>query len=53
MFADILLLLTKGIPIMFEPVTTHYQTLQTWIRHNATRYHNFKALPHTLPYIFS
>ena len=24
-----------------------------WIGHNATRYHNFNALPHTLPYIFS
>ena len=34
---------------MFERVTTHYQTLQTWIGHDATRYHNFNALP----YIFS
>ena len=34
-----------------------FQTLQTWICHNATRYHNLKALPvvlmHALPYIFS
>ena len=49
--------LTKAIPIMFEHVTTHYQTLQTWIGHDATHYHNFNALPHALPhalpYIFS
>ena len=38
---------------MFERVTTYYQTLKTWIDHNATRYHNFNALPHALPYIFS
>ena len=42
---------------MFENVTTHYQTLEIWIGHNATRYHNFNvlpyALPHALPYIFS
>ena len=37
---------------MFEHVTRHYQTLNTWIGHNATRYHNFNALPHALPYIF-
>ena len=48
-YVDILFLLTKAIPIMFEHVTTHYQTLETWIGHNATRYHNFNALP----YIFS
>ena len=53
MYADILFPLTKAIPIMFERVTTHYQTLWTWIGHNATRYHNFNALPHALPYIFS
>ena len=34
-------------------VTTHYQTLQTRIGHDVTRYHNFNALPHALPYIFS
>ena len=34
---------------MFEKVTSYYQTLQTWIGHNATRYHNLNALP----YIFS
>ena len=42
---------------MFERVTTHYQFLRIWIGHNATRYHNFNALPyalpHELPYIFS
>ena len=41
----------------FERFTTHYQTLQTWIDVNATRYHNLNALPHVLPhkspYIFS
>ena len=46
MYFDLLFPLTKAIPIMF---TTHYQTLQTWIGHNATCYHNFNALP----YIFS
>ena len=49
--------LTKAIPITFERFTTHYQTPQTWINHNATRYHNFDALPHALRdaliYIFS
>ena len=49
--------LTKAIPIMFERVTTHYQTLQTWIGHDATGYHNFNVLRHmspdVLPYIFS
>ena len=57
MYVDILFLLTKAIPFMFECVTTHYQTLQTYIDHDAMRYHNFNALPHallhTLPYIFS
>ena len=53
MYVDILSPLTKVIPIMFERVTTHYQTLQTWRGHNATRYHNFNALSHALPYIFA
>ena len=30
-----------------------FQTLQTSIDHNATRYHNLDAMPHALPYIFS
>ena len=34
----------------FEHVTTHHQTLQTWIGLNVTRYHNLNALPHTLPH---
>ena len=33
---------------MFECVTTHYETLQTCVGHNATRYHNFNALPNVL-----
>ena len=37
---------------MFERVTTHYQTLQTWIGHDATRYRNFNVLRDALPYIF-
>ena len=45
--------LKKAISTMFERVTTHYQILQIWIGHNATRYHNFSALPHAFPYIFS
>ena len=53
MYADIVFSLTKTIPIKFERVTTHYQTLQTWIGHNTTCHHNFNSLPHTLPYIFS
>ena len=53
MYVDILLPLTKAIPITFERVTIHYQTLQRWIGHDATRYHNFNALPDVLPYIFS
>ena len=50
MYVDILFPLTKVIPIMYERVTTHYQTLQTRIGYNATRYHNFNALPHALPH---
>ena len=53
MYADILIALTKAIPVMLERAITHYQTLQTWRGHNATRYHNFNALPHALPYFFS
>ena len=53
MYVDILFPLTKTIPIIFENVTTNYRTLQTWIGHNAMRYHNVNALPHALPYIFS
>ena len=49
--------LIKPITILFESITTHCQTLHTWIGHNGTRYHKFNALPHalphTLPYIFS
>ena len=56
-YVDILFPLTKSIPIMFEHVTKHYQTLHTWMGHDATRYYNFnalrRALPHVLPYIFS
>ena len=56
-YVDVIFPLTKAIPIMFEHVTTHCQTLQTWIGHDATHYHNFnalpQALPHALPYIFS
>ena len=51
-YLDILFSLRKVIPIMFERVTTYNRTLQIWIDHNVTRYHNFKALPHPLPYIF-
>ena len=53
MYVVILFSLTKAIPILFEYVTTHYQTLQTWIGHDATCYHNFNVLPHALPHIFS
>ena len=83
-YVDILFLLTKVIPVMFErvalipklfghlqaimqPVTitsTHYHTRfhtryrtfslgLTQIGHNGTHYHNFNALTHALPYIFS
>ena len=41
---------SKAIPITFEHLATHYQTLETWIDHTAMRYH---ALQHALPYIFS
>ena len=53
MYVDILFPLTKSIPIMFERVTTHFQTLKIWIDHNAMHYHKFNALPDALPYIFS
>ena len=32
---------------------TTFQSLQTWIGHNATRYHNLNTLPHALQYILS
>ena len=32
---------------------TNFQTPQTWLGHNATRYHDLNALPYALPYIFS
>ena len=51
MYIDILFPQTKSIPIMFEHVTTHYQTSQTWIDHDVTRYYNFNALPLALQYI--
>ena len=50
-YVDILFGLTKAIEIMFERVTTYYQTLKTWIGHNATRYHTFNALPHALSHV--
>ena len=53
MYVDVFFPLTKVILIIFEHVTTHYQTLQTLIGHDAMRYHNFNALPHALPHIFS
>ena len=78
MYVYILLALTKATPIIFEHVTTYYQTLKTWMGHNgiryhtrcytryhkfslsltwidhdATYYHKFSVLPHTLSYIFS
>ena len=31
----------------------NFQTLQTWIGHNATRYHNLNGLSQVSPYIFS
>ena len=43
MYVNILFPPRKAIPVMFERITTHYQTLQTWISYNATRYHNFNA----------
>ena len=49
-YVDILFPLTKAISIMFELVTTHYQTLQTEIDHKATRYQNSNALLHALPH---
>ena len=36
MYVEILFHLTKVIPIMFQHVTKHYQTLQTRIGHNGT-----------------
>ena len=50
MYADIFFPPAKATPIMFERVTTHYQTLQTCIGHDATCYHNFNTLPHALPH---
>ena len=32
---------------------TNFQTPQTWLGHNVTRYHDLNALSYALPYIFS
>ena len=29
---------------------TNFRTPQTWLGHNAARYHDLNALPHALPY---
>ena len=50
--ADILFALSKAIPIIFEKCPTPYQTLKTWIGHNATRYPNLNALPYIFSEIF-
>ena len=42
-YDDMLFSVTKAIQVMFERITTHYQTLKTWIGHNATHYYNFNA----------
>ena len=47
-YVDILFPQTKAIPIMFELVTTYYQTLKIWIGHNARRHHKFNALPYII-----
>ena len=36
-----------------ERVTTHYQTLQTWIGLNETIYYSLNALPHEWRYFFT
>ena len=41
MYVDNLFSPTKPMKVTFEDLTTHYQTLLTWICHNATRYHTF------------
>ena len=43
MYVDIIIPLTKVIPIKFEPVTIYYQTLQTLIGHNGTRNHSLRV----------
>ena len=53
MYVDILFPLTKAILIMFKHIITHYKTLQTWIDHNATSYHNFNVLLHVIAYLFT
>ena len=46
MYVDILFPLSKAIPIMFERVITHYQTLHTWIGHNAVTSKFLKNIYH-------
>ena len=53
MYVDILLPLTKAILIMFEGITTHYQTLHTFIGYNVMRYHSLEVSPHALPLALS
>ena len=53
MYVNVVFPLTKAIPVMFEHVTTRFQTLETWIGHNTTHYHDFKVLPYSLRCIFS
>ena len=42
--------LSKVIPITFEHLATHYQTLETFMGYNATHYLNLNALPNMLPH---
>ena len=53
MYVDILLPPTKAILIMFEGITTHYQTLHTFIGYNVMRYHSLDVSPHALPLALS
>ena len=49
---DLLFALSKALLIIFEKLATHYQTLETWIGHNATRYPILDALPYIFSEIF-
>ena len=49
---DLLFALSKALLIIFEKLATHYQALETWIGHNATRYPILDALPYIFSEIF-
>ena len=50
-YVDILFPLQKPFQLRLNVLPRVIKLYKTWIGHNATRYHNFNALPNTLPHV--